>query len=713
MTHYTRALDALFAPRSIAIVGASANPGKTGAQVLRALKATGYDGEIRLVSRTQPTIGEFTCFPSVRALPEPVDLAAICVPAVNVPSVIRECGEAGLRSAVVFAEGFDSPELREELSNALAEAQALSGLRMLGPNTVGVRNSASWTYVTFSWRPRGRLPAGPVATITQSGGMGTVFGKTMLRRRGLGPRYVIDTGNELDVDAAECIEYVAADPEVACISVIIEGCRDGNRLADAVRSARKRGKPVVFLKTGRSQAALQHVESHTGALAGRAEVFDAIMRDAGACVVEDERDLTDAVMLHSFGRVPKGRGLGVVTPSGGFGIMTIDAAERFGMDLPQPSVPMTVEEQRSFPRAIAINPFDMSSGVGANVQRWTAAIRWMASQPGVDAILFWQASILEDIDEQEKMYPILADAVRNTAKPIFCCGLTTPEFEDKLRKIGLLMFTEPTRLVKALSVVAPRAPSAEVVVRHDTPALARRVLTGARARAAISDLLHLKHVSTIAVPTSGDALRTMQAIGAVKAILKVESERIPHKTELGLVSAPVGPGEIALAFAQLESARNACGDPTAPIVLQPFERGVELALGGYIDPVFGPVVMVALGGIYLEILRDTAFAQAPVSEAKALEMISGLKAADILRGARGRAPANMGAIARAIAEFSRFLADNIENYVEIDINPLIAHESGVAAVDVLLVENAADKQPISDSASNDGPGLPGSTTGER
>ena len=680
-------LGVLLAPQSVAIIGASADANKAGAKVLRSMKATGYGGRIHLVNPTQQRIADAPCYPTVEAVPEPVDLAAICVPAVHVPDVIRACGRAGVRAAIVYAEGFQSAPDRAALRAALTEAHASSGLRMLGPNTLGIRNSASWSYITFSWRWSERRPPGTVATISQSGGMGSVFGKAALRLRGLGPRYVIDTGNEFDVTAAECIEYVALDPVVTCIAVVIEGCHDGQRLVDAVRHARALQKPVVFLKSGRSQAALEQVASHTGALAGRAEVFDAVLRDAGACLVQDEGELLDAVMLHGAQRVPKGRGLGVVTPSGGYGILNCDAAARFGMDLPVPSVAMTVEQKKVFAGAHLSNPFDMSAGVGGGTERWLAALYWMASQPGIDALLVWMATMLTDKGEQDMLYPVVEEAVRHVRQPLFICGLSTPDIEQKLRDIGVLVFNEPTRLVKALSLVAPRAlPSMPAPpAPHAVKSPARRLITGAAARALLAGI---PHVTTHVVDSVDACHGAMRALKADKVVLKVESQSIAHKTEMGLVSEPLLAGELSAAFEKMCAARSVCGDADAPIVMQTFERGVELALGGFVDAVFGPVVMVAAGGIYLEITRDTTFAQAPVSKAKAMEMLLSLKAAPILAGARGKGPADIDAAADAVAAFSEFFAAHAERYGEVDINPLMVRAAGrgVVAVDALLVE---------------------------
>ena len=686
MTDTPQGLAAFFAPRSIAVIGASADRSRAGGRVLQTLATAGFPGRVIPVNPSQTRINDLPCHPSILAVPEPVDLVAICVPADRVPDIIRDCGRAGVRGAVVFADGFRDDALRAALANALADARGRSGLRMIGPNTIGIRHSESRAYVTFSSATESELMPGPIATIAQSGGMSGVLGVTQLRRRGLGPRCVIDTGNEFDVDVADCIDYVAEDPGTTCISVLAEGARDGRRLAAAIRHATDRGKHVVFLKTGRSAAALDQVASHTGALAGRAELFDAAMRDAGACVVRDEMELMDAVVLHGFNRVPKGRSLGAVTPSGGYAILAVDAAEQFGMAFPPPVIAPTPEQREQVKLGTFDNPFDMSSTISSGPRGLETSLHWMASQPNIDAILLWQAAILDSPGPQPRVLAALTELVAQTDKPVFCCGLTTPDFAARLRELGILWFEEPTRLVRALSVVAPEALPSDVkaaAVTHH-----RRVVTGARAREVLGAVGGLPQVPTVPVVDIAAAQRAMQALGAERVILKVESEHIAHKTEFGLVSGPIAAAEIARTFAELDAARERTADPSASIVLQPFERGIELALGGYVDPAFGPSVMVALGGIYLEILRDAQFAPAPVTEQQARGMVLRLKAADILRGARGRNPVDIDAVARAIAALSHFMAANADRYAEIDINPLIVREAGkgVVAVDALLVE---------------------------
>jgi acyl-CoA synthetase (NDP forming) len=680
-----RNLRAFFDPASIAVIGASAETTRAGGRVLAALNAAGYPGKIYPVNPNQTEIAGLACYASVGAIPGQVELAVLCVPASAVPDVMRQCGAAGVKGAVVFADGFRDPTLRAAFDAALKDAKAASGLRVIGPNTVGIRNSHSRAYPTFSSAAESSPMPGPVATIGQSGGLSGVYGVTSLRRRGLGPYCVIDTGNEFDTDIADLLDYLATQDGVTVISVIMEGAKDGRRLMEAARKAKANGKTVVFLKTGRSAAALDQVATHTGALVGSAAMFDAAMRSAGAVVVQDETELMDAVVLHAFGKVPKGRRLGAVSPSGGYAILTLDAVERFGMEMPPVPIDPTPEQRAEVKLGVWGNPFDMSSTISSGPRGLETSLLWMASQPNIDAILLWQAAILDTPPAQPRVLAALQEMLKHTDKPVFGCGLCSPDFQAKLRDVGVMWFEEPTRLVRALSVVAPAAEPPPPPAPHGPST--RKVVSGPAARAALPTL---PHVPSIAVADAPAALKALSESGAEKAILKVESERIAHKTELGLVSSPLAPGDIPAEIARLQAIRAQTEDPTAPLILQPFVKGTELALGAFVDPVFGPSVMVALGGIFLEVMRDTVFAPAPVTVAEAQSMILRLKAVAVLRGARGRPPADIPAAAEALAALSRFIAENADKYAEIDINPLIVRPEGqgAVAVDAVLVERS-------------------------
>jgi acyl-CoA synthetase (NDP forming) len=680
-------VGSLLAPRSVAVIGASADQSRVGGRALNILRSFGYDGAVYVINPKETAIGDVRCFASIADLPEPVDLAIVCLRAAQVPDALRECGRRGIASAVVFADGFaGDAALCADLEQALAEARAQSGLRILGPNTIGFRVVDTGLFATFAADVETGVQAGSVAMIGQSGGLSVYFGSAFLKRRGVGSKYVIDTGNEFDIDAAECLDHIAEDEDVTCVALILEGCRDGRALVRAAAKAIAHGKSVVCLKTGRSKAGLDQVASHTGALAGSVALFEQALRDVGVRIARDETELMDAVVIASAGKAPRSRRVGVVTPSGGFAILTLDAAEQFGIEVPEPVTPPNDVQRSKLAFGSFANPLDYSATMSAGAEAMETALSWMASQPNIDAVILWQAHSILREDRQHGLYPVLKDLVAATDKPIFLCGLTTPDFEERLRGLGVLSFEEPTRLVRALGIAAPPAEPVHAVAPTVTKTSSRATLGGERARVILGDLPGLPHVASYPVESVKAALDRQRQLSC-RVILKVESDRFPHKSDLGLVSGAVNAVDVAVAFGRIEAARQACGAADVPIVMQPFERGFELALGAYIDPAFGPSVMVASGGIFLEIIADTAFALAPITQQQARKLILSLRGAPILLGARGQPAADIDAAAAALADLSQFISRNADAYQEIDINPLIVREKGkgVVAVDALLV----------------------------
>lgn len=677
---------AFFNPDSIAVIGASADPSRSGGRVMATLATTGYAGTIIPISPSQPSIGALRCYKTLSDAPGAIDLALICVAAERVPAAILACGERGVRAAIVFADGFSHSGLGHELRSAIDAAKAKSGLRVIGPNTIGNRVINSSVYTTIATDIGLPQLPGSIATIGQSGGLSIYFGSAYLKHHGIGSKYVIDTGGEFDVDAAECLDWVADDPEISCAALILEGCRDGRRLMQAVQRMTQLGKPVVFWKTGRSQASAAQIASHTGALAGQAQIFEEGLRSAGAIIVRDETEFVDALHIASARRIPKGRRIGAITTSGGYAIITLDAVERFGMELPAMSVPPTTEQKALLGPANFGNPFDVYALFGAGRRSFDAALQWMEAQPDIDTIVIWLSygNMFEPV--RSMVLPALADAVARTDKVIFCCGMAPPEFERQLRDLGVLSFEEPTRLVQALSLVAPKPAPKPVAKAPHAAKPQRAAIGGENARALLAGIRSLPQVATERIATPEQAVAAQARFGG-KVFMKLEGDRILHKTELGGVLGPLDARDVPDAFARLADTHKALGDPSAHIVMQPFEQGIELAFGGFTDVAFGPSVMVASGGIFLEVMKDTTFAVAPVTVAQAREMILDLRGAALLQGARGKPPADIEAAAQALSDFSQFVADHGADHSEIDINPVVVREQGrgVVAVDALII----------------------------
>jgi acetate---CoA ligase (ADP-forming) len=686
------AMKAFFDPAGIAVIGASEGNDKAGARVLVNLEKFGYAGRTYPVTRRHDQLNGLRCYRSIADVPDPVDLAVIAVSALATPDALRDCGRRGVPAAVLFAAGFGGDtEPGERLQDDLRAAKLESGVRVIGPNTVGIRMVQRGVFATFAHDIEGGIVEGSIAVIAQSGGIGVYLGSALLKRRLTGTRYLVDTGNELDVNSADVLDYVRRDPDVSCVGLILEGTNDGRRLAAAVRGCVDEGKPVVFFKIGHSGKATGHIASHTGSLGGSAEVFEAAMRMAGAHIARDERDFMDALVILDAGKHPCGRRLGVVTPSGGYGILTIDAAEQYGMELPEPAIAPSPGQEAALRSGAIANPYDWASQGAAGERTRSTAISWMLGQPNIDAVLLWEAYSMEMPERQELIYSALAENVPSATKPLFVCGIATPEFEARLKAMDIALFDEPMRLVRALSVVAPppdpTTPGVGPAPHQDMSSPSAGDVIGGRAARQL--LSGLSHVTSVEIGTSaqGEACCAQWR----RIFLKVESDRHPHKTELGLVRGPLAQSEVAAAFEQILAARAAAGDSAAPIVTQPAISGVELALGARMDPAFGPVVMVATGGIFIELLNDAQFAPAPVSEDEATAMILRLRGAPALLGARGQPKSDVRAVAAALSYLSRFIASAADSYSAIDVNPVIALEEGGGAIAVDVVLFRAEK----------------------
>jgi acyl-CoA synthetase (NDP forming) len=520
--------------------------------------------------------------------------------------------------------------------------------------------------------------------VSQSGARGGYFGSTYLSRIGVGTRYFVDTGNEIDLDAADCLDYIAGDPEVSCISLILETCTDGRKLAGAVRRAVALGKPVLALKLGRSAAGMRAAASHTAAVASPTELFESELAAAGAFVTRDEAQLADAMLLHSTGSAPAGNRVGVVTPSGGFGVLLLDHAAELGLAVP--AVPPPSEELLSSAEiglGGMTNPLEVAGLAGSGRKLLDAALTHMRAQPDVDSVILWHPHRLLDEREQEANVTALIESRQRSGKPHFHCGMTTSAVAESMRAGGVLTFALPRALLSAIAAAAGPARAAD---RPDGRASAATAgdgqqgdLSPAEARALLLGI-GVETAETRTVRDAGEALAAC-ADWNVPVFLKLETTLASHKTERGLVRGPLTASAVSAAFDDLARSPLREQDPDSQVVVQPLVTGIELALGAYIDPLFGPAVMVGQGGIFVEVFRDVKFAAAPVDRDRALELIAGLRLYPALAGARGT-PADLDAAAAALVALSECAATAAHPDFSVDVNPLIVRPRGRGAVGV-------------------------------
>ena len=701
-----RGLDALFKPRSIAIFGASDDVTKIGGRPLQFLQKYGYRGAIYPINRKAGTVQSLQAYASVRDVPEVPELAVLAVPPQGVLEAVRDCAARGVRAAVILSSGFS--EMGEEgakLQATIGDVARASGMRVVGPNCLGSIGIPEKSIATFSVTLEAALPpAGDVGIVSQSGNLGS-YTMRLAAERGLGISRLLTTGNECDVDIADGIASLAKDPGTSVVLCCMETCRDGAKFRQALAMARDAGKPVVLLKVGVSDAGAAAAASHTGALAASDAVFDAVVRNGGAIRVpsiEQFLEVGQALAVVGRGRLPRGNRIAVVTASGGFGILLADAATAAGLQLP-PLAPATRDRIVSLvPFASPANPVDMTAQVGSKPQLLHEVLSAVVKDDACDAVILQSANAFF-MPRLRDVYFEALERVREEVpdKLIVLCTRGPREVLSRLNAMGFPTIEgidAACQAVAGLVEAGAATPVRHVRERSDndrgSPRLASSLdasafanEAGAKAALAEAGLPVLREF----VVQSLDEARSAARETGFPLVLKIVSPDIAHKTEVGGVIVGVrDQAQLEADYAAL-LARVARNAPKARIdgvlVAQMAQGGTELIVGSRNDPVFGPVVMVGLGGIYAEVMNDVALEIAPVDEAQALAMLRSLKTFPLLDGARGRPRADVQAAAAAVAALSRFAAAHADSVAEIDVNPLLVQDAGKGAhaLDALLV----------------------------
>jgi len=697
-------LDALMMPRSIAIIGASQDATKIGGRPVDLLRRYGYAGKIYPVNPKAEMVQGLQAYASVGALPEAPDLAIVAVDAERAPEAIEQCADRGVRSVVVFSSGF--AELGEQgraMQDRLLAAARRTGMRLLGPNCLGAVSIPEKAIATFSIVLEHSMPkAGSLGIVSQSGNLGS-YTMRMASDRGAGISRFMTTGNECDIDIADGIAWLARDPATRVILCCFEACRDAERLIAALTEARDAGKPVIALKVGTSEAGQAAAASHTGAMAGSDAVFDALLARYGAVRVRSIEELIDlghAASILLPDRLPKGRRLAVVTASGGFGVLLADAAQAVGLSLPELSEATQRAILELVPFASARNPVDATAQMSSRPDMLQKILSAVVADDRTDVIVLplpfslhmprLRSVYMETLRYIRAQYP---------DRPVILCVEGPPDALAELHAIGyptIPSFDGCCAIVASLARLqalasAPKEAS-QIAVAKATPLAADAFRHELGAKHALAEA-GIPVLAERLVSDADAAARAAREIG-FPVVLKIASPDLPHKTEVGGVAVGLrSEEEVRQAHARMLT-RVADKAPHAAIdgvIVAPMANGLsELILGGRIDPVFGPVVMVGLGGIFAEIMQDTAVQMAPVSETQAMAMLKSLKAFAVLDGARGRRRTDLKAAAQAIAALSRFAVAHADTVSEIDINPLLlkADGEGAVALDALLIPHA-------------------------
>ena len=724
-------LDALFNPRSVAIIGASQDPTRIGGRPVRYLKESGFQGAIWPINPRRDRVQGLEARGDIADVPGTIDAAIVALRAESVLEAIEACAERGVGAAVVFTSGFaETDATGAARQRRMGEIARASGMRILGPNCLGVYNAAIGYLATFTTtvdlqRPR----PGPVAIVSQSGAYGSHLG-LLARRRRIDVGLWITTGNECDVTVPECIEWMAARPEIAVVAAYAEGVKDGDALLASLDAARACGKSVLFTKAGRSEAGAEAARSHTAALSGADTVFDAVLAQHGIVRTDNTEEMLDAAYAASVGALPTSRRVGLMTISGGAGVMMADEAARQGLEVTAmpDAVQHRLKEQLSFctPR----NPVDITAQVFNAPHLVGAFLDAMLDEGDYGAVIlfftyvasveFMAKPILDAIARARERHPhrpILMSMVGSDEVIAPYEALNVPVFEDPVRAVRTVSALVRVRegLARGLAQSLARSPAAGANTtarpaggRYDGSRLDEdQAGVDANARPAgdrydggrLDEHEALRLLASWGVPaveariarSAGEAARAAAAIGGPVA-MKILSPDIEHKTEVGGVALGVAVDDAAAEHVALV-ARARAHDANAEVrgtLVAPMVGGVECILGVRRDPVFGPVVMVGAGGVLAEVVDDVAFGKAPIDDAQAKRMIAGLSVARVLEGARGRPRCDMDALAAAVAALSRFAAAHADVVESVDVNPFVVLPEGEGglALDALVIERS-------------------------
>lgn len=699
----TRNLETLFAPHAIALIGASNAPASVGAVLARNLMESGFKGPVLAVNPHERAIRSALAYNSVAELPVAPDLAVIATPPPTVPGLVADLAQRGCRAAVVISAGFgEAGGAGADLRQRMLDAARPATMRIVGPNCLGVISPAAGVNASFAHlTPR----SGPLALVAQSGAIVTAA-LDWADTRGYGFSRIVTLGDMADVDFGDMLDFLALDEATKAVVLYVESVTDARKFMSAARAV-GRAKPVAVIKAGRSAAGAKAALSHTGALAGADAVYDAAFRRAGLLRVFELRELFDAVTTLSSGLSVKGDRLAIVSNGGGAGVLAVDALDARGGRVAELSDATMAALGRALPAAWSKgDPVDIIGDAGPD--RYEAALTAVLADPNADAVLAINCptAVADSTEAARAVLKVttgrnpranvltawLGAAAPAQARTLFAAaGLPTHETPDEAVR-AFMHLADHARNQRLLMQV-PASPVASEPDRATAAAVIDKAL--AEGREMLSDLeakavLAAYGVPVLAVetaPTPKDAAGVARRLGGLVA-LKILSPDISHKSDVGGVALDLAPEAVeAAAEAMLARVRQAA--PRAALTgfmvqaMAGKPRAHELIAGLAADPTFGPVVLFGAGGTAVEVLADRAVGLPPLNEPLAQEMVARTRIAKLLAGYRDRPPADRGAIADVLIRLSA-LAVDLPRVAELDINPLLADEAGVLALDARI-----------------------------
>ncbi|WP_404292592.1 acetate--CoA ligase family protein [Cytobacillus kochii] len=706
-------LHSFFYPQSVAVLGASENPKKLGNIQVKALLDGGFQGDIFPIHPTSNAIHGVKCYSSLQAVSHAVDLVIFCLSAHQIQQGLEQCVEKKVKAAIIFASGFsETGESGEKQQKQIADYAKKHGLRLLGPNCVGLVNTLNGLVGTFSPAvmsyPLSEQRA--VGYVSQSGAFG-VLTYMAAAQHGLTFNYFVSVGNEMDTSFEDVVEYMVHDKQTKVISGYLEGAKKPEKLRGLAYEALEKGKPIIVMKAGRGTAGKRAAASHTGSLAGSNDVYDAFFKQTGMIRANDYDEIISFSKLFLSGKLPTGRNTVIITSSGGRGINEADRCEANGLLIPK----LNEETQRKIKQVIpsfasAANPIDLTAAASVSApELFTAPLKALMEDPDVDNIILTEFPLFWD--EETKELQEFVEMCKNTNKFVLVStfpleGMSIPKGQQYMVDHGVPVIPGNLQAISALAKLVEysekyRAYQKESVRERASIQKKENVAYLLQENQILSEWDASKVLQAYEIPTTKKSLATTvdEAVQQANSIgypvvLKIDSKDILHKTEAG---------GIRLSLQNAEQVKQAFDDillsahkyhPDAHIngvmVQEMVAKGTEVIVGVTRDASFGPVIMFGLGGIFVEVFKDIAFRVAPITRQDALEMINEIKGKAIFDGVRGEEALDVEAIVDILLRVSSLVQDyDIE---ELDLNPIIVTEKCAKAVDALIVTSAAQTE---------------------
>ena len=694
-------LQPMLCPRSVAVLGASSDPARIGGRPIAYMLGQNFPGRIFPVNPNRSEVQGLRAYASVADLPEIPDVAVIAVAAETAVGVVEALVAAGVKAAIILTAGFaEMNQAGAAAQDRMAAAAQAGGMRLLGPNCLGLFNARIGFYPIFSSSFEGGWPLpGRIGIASQSGAYGThLFAAA--RNRGIGVPICVTTGNEADVTIGDVIGWLAEDGETDVIAAYAEGIREAGSFIAAMEAARAARKPVVMMKVGRSRLGSQAARSHTASIAGDDAVTDAVLAEFGVVRARSTEEMLDIAYAATRRIYPARNTLGVITISGGAGVMISDEAERLGFDMPPLPEAAQAELKALVPFAAPVNPVDCTAQAFNDLSIIGRFADIMVREGGYSSVL----AFFTQVGGAASTAPRLREQLNRTRErfPDRLYALSViapPELVRDYEADGFLVFEDLTRATVALHAMGrfgaafaapPRGPLPEL----PKPRLPARTPNEAEAKRLLEQA-GIAPVPECACASAEEAVAAAQACG-LPVVLKILSPDILHKTEIGGVLLDVGDADAVRAGFATLIRRAARGAPNARIegvlVARQLRGGVECIMGIHNDPVFGPVAMFGLGGIFVEVLQDVVFRRCPFGEDEAERMICSIRAAALLQGARGRPASDIAALAGMLARLSVFAHQAGPALRSVDLNPVFAMPAGQGAfvADAVIEIGATD-----------------------